>query len=234
MKRDLCESTTTQEYLVADYCEAQGLPKQPVTPDLVDAAVRHMHKTLLGDLRPPWVDHQIPQALPGVGVLSRFTRPSFLQWIDSTQGLTRSLFGHELSDSVLYMLEHMGLKHAGFVARPLYVCTSRFEHGQMCMNVASMSKFIRLGDGRSHYRCRKCADRQAPVSDSAPLRVLDVYTLVRDGDSKPTLLRRAAYRLRLRAPPYRWAWGEDMGMGCGHDRFSRVDYNQEVLRLQPC
>ena len=79
------------------------------------------------------------------------------------------------------------------------------------MNVASMPKFIRLGDGRSHYRCRKCADRPAPVSDSAPLRVLDLYTLVRDGDSKPTLLRRAAYRLRLCAPPSRWAWGEDMG-----------------------
>ena len=86
MKRNLCSDTTTKEYLVAEFCEATGLDKQPVTTQLLGAAVRYMHKILLRDLRPPWVDHQFPQALPGEGVLSRFTRPSFLQWIDDSQG----------------------------------------------------------------------------------------------------------------------------------------------------
>ena len=108
----------------------------------------------------------------------------------------------------------MGLEHAGFVARPLYACTKHIQDGEMCMKVASMSKFIQLGDGRSHYRCTKCRQEEgadsAPVSDSVPLRVLDLYILVRDG-SKTTLMRSKAYRLCLRAPPSRWAWGKDLG-----------------------
>ena len=102
------------------------------------------------------------------------------------------MFGNVLSDSVQHLMEYMGLQHAGFVARPLYACTKRLENGQMCMNVASMSKFIQHRDGRSHYRCgwcrqKECAD-SAPVSDSVPLRVLDLYILVRDG-SKATFMR---------------------------------------------
>ena len=50
----------------------------------------------------------------------------------------------------------------------------------------------------------------APVSGSVPLRVLDLYILVRVG-SKTTFMRRTAYRLCLRAPPSRWAWGKDLG-----------------------
>ena len=69
MKRNLCSNTTTK-----------GFDKHPVTTQLLGAAVRYMHKILLRDLRPPWMDHQFTQALPGEGVLSRFTRPSFLQW----------------------------------------------------------------------------------------------------------------------------------------------------------
>ena len=54
----------------------------------------------------------------------------------------------------------------------------------------------------------------APVSDSVPLRVLDLYRLIRDG-SKATFMRSKPYRLCLRAPPSRWAW--DVDMGCGHE-----------------
>ena len=50
----------------------------------------------------------------------------------------------------------------------------------------------------------------APVSDSAPLRVLDLYILVRDG-SKATFMRSHPFRLCLRAPPSRWAFDVDMG-----------------------
>ena len=160
------------------------------------------------------MDYQFPQALPGEGLLSRFTRPSFLQWIDDSQGMARALFGNDLSDRVKSTMEYMGLEHAGFVARPLYACTKRIEGGEMCMNVASMSKFIQHRDGRSHDRCTKCKQKEcadsAPVSDSVPLRVLDLYILVRDG-SKTTFMRSKPYRLCLSAPPTRWAWGVDLG-----------------------
>ena len=142
-------------------------------------------------------------------MLSRVTRPRFLQWINDFTMDTRALFGNELSDAVQRVMEYMGLEHAGFVARPLYACTTPLEGGRMCMHVASMPKVIQHRDGRSHYRCTKCAE-SAPVSDSVPVRVLNLYILVRGG-SKTTFMRRAAYTLRLRAPPPRWAWGVDLG-----------------------
>ena len=84
----------------------------------------------------------------------------------------------------------------------------------MCMKVASMSKFIQHREGRSHYRCRSCREKEcadsAPVSDIMPLRVLDLYILVRDG-SKTTFMRSNAKRLCLCAPPPQWAWGVDLG-----------------------
>ena len=124
------------------------------------------------------------------------------------------MFGNELSDCVKSFTENMGVVFAGFVGRPLYVCTKHIGGGEMCMKVASMSKYIQLGDARTHYRCKKCRQGEcadsAPVSDSAPLRVLDLYTLVRDG-SKTTFMRSKAYRLCLHAPPPRWGWGKDLG-----------------------
>ena len=210
MKRSVCSNTTTQEYLVADYCEAVGLGKQQATKQLLDAAVRYLHKILLRDLNPPWVDHQFPQALTGEGVLSRFTRPSFLQWIDDPHGMTRALFGNDLSHRVERKMENMDLVHAGFVARPLYACTKCSESGELCMKVASMSKYIQQRDGRSHYRCTNCRKEEStdstPVSDSVPLRVLDLYILVRAG-KKTTIMRSSPYRLCLCAPPNHWAWG---------------------------
>ena len=71
------------------------------------------------------------------------------------------------------------------------------------------TKFIEQRDARSHCRCKKCI---APVSDSVPLRVLDLYILIRDGN-KATFMRSKPYRLCLRAPPSGWAWDADMGCG---------------------
>ena len=169
------------------------------------------------------MNHQFPQALPGEGILSRFTRPSFLQWTDKPKGTTRALFGDELSTRVTRLIEHYGLQHAGFVARPLYTCTRRLKGGDMCMKVASMSKFIQQHDERTHYRCTKCRQEESaastPVSDSVPLRVLELYILVRDG-SNTTFMHSKAYRLCLRTPPPQWAWGVDLGelppSGSGH------------------
>ena len=146
-------------------------------------------------------------------MLNRFTRPSFLQWLDDPKGMTRYLFGHVLSDHVENTMKCMGLEHAGFVARPLYACTNHIGGRKMCMKVASMSRYIELGDERGHYRCRECREKEstasAPVSDSAPLRVLDMYMLVRDG-AKNTIMRSRAYKLCLCAPPSYWAWNVEM------------------------
>ena len=83
----------------------------------------------------------------------------------------------------------------------------------MCMNVASMSRYIELHDERGHYRCKACRQTQsadsAPVSDSAPLRILDMYMLVRDG-AKNTIMRSKPYKLCLRRPPTCWAWNVEM------------------------
>ena len=146
-------------------------------------------------------------------MLNRFTRPSFLQWIDNPKGITRALFGNVLSDRVEQKMKYMDLELAGFVACPLYVCTNHIEEGTMCMKVASMSRFIELGGGRGHYRCTACRQKQsadsALVSDSAPLRILDMYILVRDG-AKNTIMRSRAYKLCLCAPPSYWAWNVEM------------------------
>ena len=108
----------------------------------------------------------------------------------------------------------MNLEHAGFVARPLYACTKRIEGGHMCMNVASMSKYIKHGDGRSHYRCTKCKQTEcfesASVSNDIPLRVLDLYILVCDG-KKTTFMRSKPYRLCVRTPPSQWRFGVELG-----------------------
>ena len=53
MKRRLCLNRSTKEYLVAEFCKAAGLGNRPVSMQLLDAAVRHMHKILLLDLNPP-------------------------------------------------------------------------------------------------------------------------------------------------------------------------------------
>ena len=128
--------------------------------------------------------------------------------------MTRTLFGNELSDYVNNKMDYMLLEHAGFVARPMYACTKQNEGGEMCMKVASMSKYIQLGEDRSHYRCTKCREEDradsALVSDSVALRVLHLYILVRAG-TKTTIMRSKPYKLCLHAPPSRWAWGKDLG-----------------------
>ena len=111
------------------------------------------------------------------------------------------------------LIEHYGLQHAGFVARPLYTCTRRLKGGDMCMKVASMSKFIQQHDERTHYRCTQCRQEESAAStlvfDSVPLRILQLYILVRDGN-KTTIMRASPYRLCLCAPPSQWGWDKEL------------------------
>ena len=177
--------------------------------------MRYLHMILLRDLRPPWLTHNFPQALPGDAVLSRYTRPSFLQW---SSDLGAALFGDEVRTLLGKVTSAVSLDVAGFLARPLYVCTNNREFPdtstspEMRMSIALMSKLAQQARGRLHYRCKDCIERagEEPVSDSSPLRVLHLYVLVSAGDGGLTPLRMKPLRLVVEAPPDDWGWGEDI------------------------
>ena len=65
--------------IVEEYAQVKGLPPGDVDikgkDQVLHEAVQFMQLLLLRDLRPPWVVDAFPQALPGEGVLSRYTRP---------------------------------------------------------------------------------------------------------------------------------------------------------------
>ena len=199
---------TNKEQLVEEYAEANGLGDLDATRQNVDAAIRYMHKILLADMRPPWANHTFPQAVPGDGVLSRYIRPSFMQW-DS--GLGGKVLGAKVWELVGDVATAVDVTVAGYLARPLYVCTNAkpsSEHG-MCMSIASMSRHIQQAPGQVHYRCSACVAKGegVPVSDSAPLRVLHLYALIATRDDDATPMRMKPVRLVVHAPPDTWKWG---------------------------
>ena len=148
------------------------LEQKPNKKQLLEAAIRYLYKCLLRDLRPPWLMHTFPQALPGNGVLSKYTRPSYLQWDCETGS---KLFGDAVADLLAVVSEAVNLELRGFLARPLYVCNSTHgSGGLMCMSVASMSQLMKHVEGRLHYRCGHCSkkDEDELASGSLPLGVL--------------------------------------------------------------
>ena len=167
-----------------------------------------MHLVLLADLNPPWVCQPFPQALPGDSLLSQFTRPSFLCWLELD---TDKVFGSSVSGLLRESAERVHKEFAGVIARPLYKCTEMVG-GHMCSNVASMSRFMDRPEGRPPYRCRECAEKlkrdgDAPGSASASLRALWAHPMVKDPRGQPTPLHVAGpARLLLHAPPATWRW----------------------------
>ena len=199
---------TNKEQLVEEYAEANDLGELKVTKQNVDAAIRHLHKIMLADMRPPWAAYTFPQEVPGDGVLARYIRPSFMQW-DSALGA--NLLGTKVWNRVGDAAAAVDVVVAGYLARPLYVCTNAkpsSEHG-MCMSIASMSRFVQQAPGQVHYRCSACVAKSAgvPVSDSAPLRVLHLYALIATRDDGATPMRMKPVRLVVHAPPDTWKWG---------------------------
>jgi hypothetical protein len=118
------------------------------------------------------------------------------------------LFGKRVMAILSNVANSVSVEVAGAMARPLYVCTDlRGSSGsrELCMAAASMSKFAQQVPGRRQYRCSECVKR-APVSDSAPLRILHFYALVSASDCGLAPLRMKEVRLVLNAPPDNWAW----------------------------
>ena len=74
------EFRTIKTQLVREYALVMNRGDVDETSDsLFREAVRYLQVCLLADLRPPWADYRFPQALPGDGTLSRYTRPCFLR-----------------------------------------------------------------------------------------------------------------------------------------------------------
>ena len=204
------EHTPNKHQLVAEYAAANELGELEATQENVNVAIRYLYKVLLRDLRPPWLTHTFPQALPGNNLLSKYTRPCFLQWDGEAGG---KLFGEAVAKLLADAVAAVDLELRGFLARPLYACTSTSGRDSlMCMSVASMSKLIMHREGRLHYRCGKCMAKDAgePASGSSPLRVLHLYALVGTDGRALTPLHSRPVRLVVAAPPAQWAWGEQL------------------------
>ena len=209
-------ASTNADALVEEYIQVKGLSAEYVDATdqqrLIEEAVQFIHLVLLRDLRPPWLEHNFPQALPGEGLLSRFTRPSLLYWRADE---VINLFGNDVHCQLADAADAVDLVFAGVIARPLYKCTEVKDEstGEVCMNVASMSPFLQNTASRSAYRCRDCVAKAqgaqaAPGSASASLRCLWAYPMVQGVDGQPIPLRVGTkIRLLVHAPPATWGWG---------------------------
>ena len=174
-----------------------------------------MFAQVLRDLRPPWLDHSFPQALPGDGVLSRYTRPSFLSW--TCLKTVATVFGQDVVDFLGQVTQHVGLDLLGVVARPVYRCTGTVANG-MCMAMASMSRIFTITQERSTFLCNACAEKNLDSVDShnVPLRALLLYALVDVESSAPSVLRMKPLRVVVHAPPDIWSWGNPINLSLIH------------------
>ena len=202
------ELRTNKTQLVKEYALVMNLGEVDETSEkFFQDAVRYLQVCLLSDLRPPWADYNFPQALPGDGTLSRYTRPCFLQWEEADAAI---LFGDEVMSKLCKVAADVSHTVVGVLGRPLYVCTARPHEKtpeRLCMATASMSPLMQLSQARKHYLCAKCKNEQkAPVSDSAPLRVLHLYVTVAATDGLPTPVRMKPLPVVLEAPPDTFAW----------------------------
>ncbi|CAK0818065.1 unnamed protein product [Prorocentrum cordatum] len=192
IRADYSCPATNREVLVEDYIEAVGL---------ATANVSSKTKQELLD-----------EALPGDGLLSKFTRPSFLYWDASFLDM---LFGTALGSDLNDQAVSVDYQLAGVIARPLYKCTQIVDAsaGAARANVASMSRLLRDTAGRARYTCKECAERkqgadETPGFPSVALHALYLYPAVFGPDGEPAPLRAMTpHRVFAHAPPEKWGWG---------------------------
>ena len=170
------------------------------------AAVRFLHMKLLQDLAPPWVTHPFLQALPGDGVLCRYTKPTFLRW-----DIARAdcLFGDAVMATWRWVARAVDAGVAGVLAMPLYACTQTRADGGTCMALAAMSPLLEQRAAHKHFACARCQGEagSAPASGSAPRRVLRLYVLVHTVAGRSTVLRTSPLHVLVDAPLDDVQWG---------------------------
>jgi hypothetical protein len=103
----------------------------------------------------------------------------------------------------------VGLKVAGVLGRPLYVCTQQTSDGKPCVAVAAMSPLMESATTHNYFVSVNCKHERAdaPVSDSAPLRVLRLYILAHTDQGNMTVMRSASFRTIIKAPRDQIRWG---------------------------
>ena len=70
------------------------------------------------------------------------------------------LFGEAVAMLLADVAAAVDFELQGFLARPLYVCTSTSgRNSRMCMSVGSVSQLIAHDEGRLHYRCGNCVKK---------------------------------------------------------------------------
>jgi hypothetical protein len=167
-----------------------------------EQALRYLHVLLLEDLRPPWLLHSFPQALPGDSMLSNLTRPTLMYWDETCAW---KVFGKEVENILTHMAQVVSTVVAGVLARPLYVCTQKKQDGNVCLQKAAMSPLVKERFPRRNFMCTGCKASALPVSDSIALRFLQLYIVVKAGEPQPdTCLRTDAFRVLVTAPPDSW------------------------------
>ncbi|CAK0895493.1 unnamed protein product, partial [Prorocentrum cordatum] len=186
IRADYSCPATDREVLAEDYIEAVGLSTAYVSSktkqELLDEAAKCATLVLLRDMRPPWLDHVFPQAMPGDGLLSKFT-------------------------SVDYQLAGVIARPLYECTQIVDAST-----GAACMNVASMSRLLRGTARRGHYACKECAERkqgadETPGFPSVAPRALRLHPAVFGPDGEPTPLRAMTpHRAFAHAPPENWMW----------------------------
>ena len=157
-----------------EYVAARGVVVEETTA-FFDEAIKCVYAHVLRGMSPPWLQHSFPQALPGNGVLSKYTRQCFLAW---GADLARAMLGAMVFNAIARVTHAVGLPLSGVVARPQYTYTGGALQG-MRMAIASMPQIFQGRQGRREYLCRQCACRRGgtPAADSEPMRTLLVYAL---------------------------------------------------------
>ena len=118
------------------------------------------------------------------------------------------VFGPPVVDFLTKVVAAEDLMLSGVVARPVYACMGDVPGG-MCMSMASMSRIFKTGANRGMYLCNHCAWKaeSTPVSDSAPLRALQLYAIVDVPGVTWTVLRMKPVLAVVNRPPEKWCWG---------------------------
>ena len=161
---------------------------------------------LLQDLAPPWVTHPFLQALPGEGVLCRYTKPTFLRW---DLARAKYLFGDAVMARWQWVARAVSVAVAGVLARSLYVCTQTRADGSTCMALAAMSPLLEQSAAHKDFACATCRGNAAgaPDFDSAPRRILRLYVLVHTVAGRDTAMRTSPLHVLVDAPLDDVQWG---------------------------
>jgi len=219
-----------QHHIVEEFATLRGwevpMPSSQETQEMYAGAVWFLHMKLLQDIAPPWVARPFPHALPGDGVMCRYTKPAFLRLHIAR---AECLFGDAGMATWRWVARAVDAEVAGLQARPLYACTQTRADGGTCMALAAMSPLPEQKAAHTPFACARCQREAAgaPASGSAPRRVWRLYVLVPTVAGRSTVLRTYPLHVIVDAPLDNVRWG--LGFAGNAPAFGSA--SRRVLRL---